>query len=335
MIGQILQVLAIVLVAVVLSAFLAPFETLWWWATRSAAEGHHDEDRARRSLDALPSGTVEASSYLVYVSGVGSLSPDVNPHGEKPLLDSIADELDGIAIVSHVYPYDMENVGLTEGRWSSAWWRLIVRLRRSHLGGLAQVLINLRNTFRVMVSADQRYGPVYSLGIARVIWEELLRAGYRPGARKPIVLLGWSGGAQIALGAVWYLAATKAPVYLISLGGFMNGDPAVNRVRHLWHLEGSRDHVQSLAQVLPGRWPWRRHSRWQQAVAEGRITVEDIGPLKHLGRGSYLSSGVTLADGRTGRQTTIAAIADALVGEGLATRKAGAAPTDATVERPR
>ena len=53
-------------------------------------------------------------------------------------------------------------------------------------------------------------------------------------------------------------------------------------------------------------------------LGDGRAEVVDVGPMKHVGRGSYLS-GAKLPDGRRCTRATSEAIADALVRHGLAT----------------
>ncbi|OYN88881.1 hypothetical protein [Parenemella sanctibonifatiensis] len=314
---MITTILLLVVALVVLAAFLAPFEALRWWGRQASIEASSQLEQAAPKPPREPD---EPTCWVVYVSGVGATSPVINRRGEQPLIDGVQARLQGAKIVSHIYPYDMTNVGLTDGRWSSRFWRLVSALGRSRFTSTAHALVYLRNVMQVMVSADSRYGPVYSLGIAKVIWEELLRNGYQPRTRAPIVLLGWSGGAQIALGAASYLAATGAKTSVLSLGGFLNSDPALDHIAHLWHLKGTKDWVQALARGFPSRWPQVQGSAWNRAKAAGRITQIVIGPMRHLGRGSYLSSGVMLPDGRSCRDTTMDAIADTIAQAGLAKR---------------
>ncbi len=309
-----------ILVVVMLLCLLAPTESLRWWATQSAAESEERTEKVRRALAARTDEVDPRHSYLVFVSGVGAVDPTPSIAGERPLLDSLRRHLAGVAIIDHIYPYAMENRSLLEQRINARWWRFMSQhTHRSRIAPLARWLINMRNTLQVAVSMDSRYGPLYSLGIANVMWDELLKAGYRPGSRTPIVLLSWSGGAQIALGATWYLAATGAPVYLVSVGGWMADDPGLEKVTHLWHLTGTKDWVQATACIFPGRWPFRRRSDWSRAKAQGRLEVISLGPLRHLGLGSYLSAGKIMPDGRTARQTTVDMICDLLFSHDLAT----------------
>ncbi|MGO4957663.1 hypothetical protein ACTQ49_10405 [Luteococcus sp. Sow4_B9] len=155
---------------------------------------------------------------------------------------------------------------------------------------LAEWLVNLRNIFQVLVSADPRYGPIFSAGVAQTMTERLVASGYREGTGEPVVLLGWSGGAQIALGAAWFLAGQGIPVHVVTLGGVFTADPGLDRVQHFTTVHGSRDMVYRLGPIaFPGRRRWARRSPWRRAIAQGRVSDQRIGPLKHVGRGSYLS----------------------------------------------
>lgn len=325
MIGEILLG---VLLLLLFFALLAPTESMRWWATQSPDEAEERAARLSALLTAAEGGEDDKLSYVVYISGVGAFEPEASLAGERPLLEAVRTRLDGIGLVSQIYPYSMTNHGLLEERLSSWWWRIVQRRTAGGPGApLARIIINFRNALQVGVSLDQRYGPLYSLGIANVIWDELLDAGYHPADQRPIVLLSWSGGAQIAVGASWYLAATGAPVYLISVGGFMDSDPGFDKLAHAWLFKGTRDWVQGAARLFPGRWPINRRSSWNRALAEGRVTVRTIGPLKHLGRGSYLSQGVKMPDGRTGREITTEVICATLIHAGLAVpRPAGKPP---------
>ncbi|WOP18184.1 hypothetical protein [Raineyella sp. LH-20] len=315
------------LLALLFFALLAPNESMHWWATQSLEESERRAERVHDLVAAERGGRDEHTSYIVYISGVGAFEPEASLAGERPLLDAVRTKLDGIGLVSQIYPYSMTNQGLLEARLSSWWWRIV---HRHTYGGpmapLARIVINVRNALQVLVSLDRRYGPLYSLGIANVIWDELLDAGYHPADKRPIVLLSWSGGAQIALGASWYLAATGAPVHLMSVGGFMDADPGLDKLTHLWHFKGSRDWVQGAAGLFPGRWAIRPKSSWNRALADGRLTIRSIGPLKHLGRGSYLSNATKLPDGSTGREITVQTICSTLVEAGLATWRAPGTP---------
>ena len=151
------------------------------------------------------------------------------------------------------------------------------------------LIINLRNAFQLFVSADRRYGPVYNLGIANEVYSGLLRHGMHPRSSKPIIMLGWSGGGQIAIGSVEYLAGLPGPIYVISIGGMLSDDPGLKKVDHLWHLYGVADPLQALGGVFfAGRWPIMPKSPWNSAMADGKIDVILPGPVRPQRQGQLL-----------------------------------------------
>jgi len=72
---------------------------------------------------------------------------------------------------------------------------------------VADVLIKIRNLWRFAISVDNRYGPIYNQGITAII--DRMNAAYSIplSQRQPfkIILIGTSGGAQVALAAAPYL----------------------------------------------------------------------------------------------------------------------------------
>jgi pimeloyl-ACP methyl ester carboxylesterase len=202
--------------------------------------------------------------------------------------------------VQDVFPYAMNNNGLTSQRLFAALWRWIQQRKLNGKVLLAN-LINIRNLFQVAVSADRRYGPIYNYGTAEVIQAGLLRRGYKIGHGKPVTLIGYSGGGQIAIGAAAYLKTMlKAPLQVISLGGTFADDPGLVYIDHLFHLYGQKDIAQQLATLLyAGRWPLLRYSTWNQAKSEGRVTMICVGPMRHRGSGGYLDDRSYLPTGQS------------------------------------
>jgi hypothetical protein len=153
---------------------------------------------------------------------------------------------------------------------------------------------------------DPRYGPIFNSGVAEKLRAGLLDEGYPIGSRAPVALIGYSGAAQIALGASPYLARQiGAPVTVISLGGVLGDDPALESVNHLHHLWGTRDLEARLAALaVPARWPIARHSRWNQAIAAGRLSESCLGEMDHTGPGGYLDPDAFTPDGRSYLEVT-------------------------------
>ena len=136
------------------------------------------------------------------------------------------------------------------------------------------------------------------------IHRSLVRHGHRPGSDDEVVLLGWSGGGQIALGAAWYLEAMGLKVSVLSLGGMLSDDIALARIDHLWHLYGTKDFLQASGKLLfAGRWPAAKKSPWNEALAQGKISMIELGPYNHNVKEHYfdyeskLPSGTSYAVG--------------------------------------
>ena len=320
---QVVQALLIVLVAVAVIAWvLSPLEALAWWQRRGVQQSERAAREYRAALETEPDPDRVRRVFVVYYSGIAAFDDDFLAHAERPILRRLEEAFPEVTVIEELYPYAVENRGLVDDRRSSPFWRWVTRSQSSdQVSFLFVAIVNVRNIYQVLVSADPRYGPVYSAGIAQTAWSRLLANGYQPGVDE-VILLGWSGGVQIAAGAAWYLGSAGARVTLVSLGGIFSSEPGLDRCQRIIHLVGERDwQVRMLAPVVfPGRRSWVKRSTWNKARREGRVSERIIGPFKHVGRGSYLS-GARLEDGRTCSQTTSDAIAEALEQTGLVTRR--------------
>jgi hypothetical protein len=190
----------------------------------------------------------------------------------------------------------------------------MVAQRAAHPRSPFVKLASLRNTLEVLVSADSRYGPVYSLGVAKEILIGLTRHGYRIEDGVPVTLIGSSGGGQVAVGATRYLSRViRPPLHVVSLAGVVADDPGIDAAGQIDHLYGSKDTTPTrYAALFPGRWPLIRWSRWNRAVARGVIRVQLIGPMVHSGPGSYFDPESTLPDGVSYRDHTVEIVMSAI-----------------------
>jgi hypothetical protein len=180
------------------------------------------------------------------------------------------------------------------------------------------VLINIRNLLQVFVSADPRYGPIYSLGVANEIGRSLALHGYHLGSHKPVFLVGFSGGGQVSMGCATYLSPLiDAPVYVLSIGGVLSDDLGIRHVKHLTHFYGTKDPFQKVGQFLwPGRWPGMVQSAWNQAMSNGKIKIVNMGPMAHNSLGGYYDVRVSLPSGQNHCVATADAIKEAIVSAG-------------------
>jgi hypothetical protein len=295
------------LAAMLAAGVLAPFEALGWWA------GWFGPEEVAPPLDGDDPSQPPAEGYLVYLTGIHSVGGEAFAPRERDFLARLRHELSEVRVVE-VFPYSVTNRALTGQRLFAGFWRwaLARKMSRRQLAGVAGMVINLRNAWQVAVSADRRYGPMYDEGSAELIERALRAAGYRPSGDAPVVLIGYSGGGQIALGATGPLATrTGRTVSVVSLGGVMASPRTVDGLARLIHLRGSNDLVARVgAAFFPGRWPWWRWSTWHRAVDRRLIRTVDLGPMDHTGRDGYLDHETVLDDGRSYLDVTVGTIVD-------------------------
>lgn len=286
------MVWAIILI-LFLFVLLSPLESLRWWSDKGERE-------VQATFDVVPSEVDEehvSHRFVVYLSGVGVVGGDQLSNRELAWLDTLDDQLSDVCVVADVFPYSVDNRGLLQ-RATMRVWCFIDRSRRQWRSNPINYLINVRNIAQVLVSADQRYGPTQSIGLAQELWRSLQRHGYAPGSGDPVYLVGFSGGAQMALGAGWFLSGLGVPTSLISIGGIFSDGPGLDRMERVWDIRGSRDRMRWLGYVFPGRWATAPLSSWGKARHEGRVTARTIGPMKHEGPEGYFGRRATNEHGR-------------------------------------
>lgn len=297
-------------IAVLILSFvlLSPLESLRWWVDKGERELVATFDQVAPLSGHRP----PTDKFVVYLSGVGVLAGDQLSRREAAWLAALDARGTGWRVISDVFPYSVDNRGLLV-RATMRLWKVLDWTRRRWRWNPIHQLINIRNIAQVLVSADPRYGPTFNIGLAQELWRSLQRHGYRPGSGTRVVLIGFSGGAQMALGAGWFLHALGVPVTLISVGGIFFADPGLDRMQHVWHLRGSRDRAQYVGAIgFPGRWPVAPMSTCGRAKREGRVTVRTIGPMGHDGPKGYFGRQAFTPDGRSYFEVTVDAVADIL-----------------------
>lgn len=275
---------------------VAPVGTLVWWLQQEPGSLGIRRDR-ETNRSANSAGTAAGRSpdaincYIVFLTGVGDFSTNQLTSGEEFFLSHLGQQHPNCAIVSDVFPYSAANVGLGEQRWLAPFWQFAEEAD----GWLknADILIKIRNIWRFAISVDERYGPVYNQGIASAVIDRMnavhpLAVG---GDRQPLqlILIGTSGGAQVALGSATYLNRwLQAQVTVVSIGGVFSGTNGLSSVHHFYHLQGQQDWVDNIGGIVfPSRWPGVVGSPFNQAVRQERVTILPIGPQGHDGEMGY------------------------------------------------
>ncbi len=110
---------------------------------------------------------------------------------------------------------------------------------------------------KVGISADRRYGPILNYELALKVVQRLVEAGLRQGSGQRIVLLGYSGGGEMAVGMADVLhVLSRCPVQILTCCGVFSGNQRLDQVAGVAMVVGSRDPVAALGPLLfPGRSP--------------------------------------------------------------------------------
>lgn len=315
------------LISLLLAGLLSPFEALGWWAgwygdgiettipCKIPAQLSAYASEAMVDPAATPPATsVPPSRYVIYLDGISQSCADY-PKRVQNFLDTLAASLPAdMVFIQDIMAYSALNRPLTGQRPFASFWRWVNRVEAGYPQSPLDIFINLRNTFQVAVSTDNRYGPVFNRGTAQVILNSLRQRGYSGGV--PITLLGYSGGAQVALGAVTYLKyALDVPIEVISLSGVVSGNNGVGLIDRLYHLTGDRDVLAQIgAMMFPKRWPMMAWSSWNLAKSEGRVNFISLGPVQHNGPTGPIDPVSTLPNGRTHLDQTLGIVMGILLG---------------------
>ncbi len=271
-------------------AALTPFETLGWWAGWFGDAIYYDAAATEETTTPSPQNTLHppAAAYVIFLSGIGRVSGQTLSYREQGFLDRLRQRLPGAVVLDNIFPYSLNNLALTGQPIFARLWQWALR-RKLEGPALAGYLINARNMLQVAISADKRYGPIYNQAMAEVMLDTIMRCDFDPESPVPIFLIGYSGAGQMAIGATTYLHEwTRAPIYVISLGGIFSSDPGILMADHVFHLWGDKDKAQVWRLLMPGRWAWMATSEWNRALRQGRVTIIRMLGMGHTGRGGYL-----------------------------------------------
>lgn len=309
-IAEVLSLLGVALLGLLIWAALSPFEALGWWAGWFGDKIYQEDAPARTPIR---SSNPNVEFYIVFLSGISRVSGETFSRREQNFLKHLTGAMPGALVIDNIFPYSVNNLPLTGQPVFAGVWRWVLhrKLSRHWLERLAGYLINVRNMWQVAISIDKRYGPIYNQAMAQVIINTLVRHGYDLDARRPVILIGYSGAGQIAVGTATYLKEELgAPIFVVSMGGIFGSDIGLLAADHVYHLYGAADRPQQLGKILfPGRWPFFFYSAWNRALRMGRVSEICMGPISHAGHTGYLTTSRKLPDGLSHLQKTVQTIA--------------------------
>ena len=295
------------LLALLVGMLLAPFEALSWWAR------WYPEEDVEQAKSLVPQhAEQDPKHFIVYLDGIYQ--------GTFKRLDFIEDFLQELAqtfpdadVITNILPYSVFNLRLTDkNRILSPFWQRIQALQNE--GSPLGFLINIRNFFQVVVSADRRYGSIYNQGMTKLILRHLLLHGYNPKRPAPITLIGYSGGGQVAAGSAALLQRIlNTPVNVIAIGGVMSGNNDFVGLNHWTQINSSMDPVEKLGHIFfPQRWPIIRWSPWNQAKRQGKVKLVTLEKATHTGAKCYLNRRAWLPGGQNQLERTLKVIKNEL-----------------------
>ncbi|WP_414529561.1 hypothetical protein [Nodularia chucula] len=289
----------------------APVGTVVWWLDRGAdnLEIRTRKLYQRMNGDENDSNKTEAKHcYIVFLTGVGDTSAYQLSSGEAAFLDSLEEKQPQCLTVRDVFPYSAANQDIAGQKI----FELLENFVERADGWLesTKYLLQLRNVWRMAISADNRYGFIYNQAIALSIAEQMENQQPIPSSsEQPIqlILMGTSGGVQVALAAAPYLDRwLPVDITIVSFGGVFDGNEGFNVAQHIYHLRGERDLIENIGGIVfPSRWRWTIASPYNRARRQQRYTADSSGNHQHEGDQGYFGKEIAQDDGKTYLELTL------------------------------
>jgi hypothetical protein len=233
--------------------------------------------------------------FVVYLDGIHQ-SEQEHPPRVAALLAELAAQLPtGTLLIEGVQTYTISPAELAADAGSRWFWRRLFALQESHPNRLVNAicggLVQANNVIKVGISADRRYGPILNYELALKVVQRLVEAGLRQGSGQRIVLLGYSGGGEMAVGMADVLhVLSRCPVQILTCCGVFSGNQRLDQVAGVAMVVGSRDPIAALGPLLfPGRSPLLPFSNWNKARFAGRVSREVVAGMGHNGRSGPFS----------------------------------------------
>lgn len=243
--------------------------------------------------------------FVVYLDGIHQ-SEESHPPRVSDFLDVLEQGIaDDMLLVKGIEAYTIMPVGLRASSYSQWFWQRLFALQEQHPIGLIRFLcaffVQANNVIKVGISSDRRYGPVMNYELALKIARRLEGLGFHPSRASRVVLVGYSGGGEMAIGTAAMLQKIcHVPVQVITVCGVFSGNGDLTSVDHVAMVVGSRDPVAALGRIAyPGRLvllPLSNWNRWQRTRSLHRYSIDgmshngDSGPFSDHYRGKVVAA---------------------------------------------
>ena len=243
--------------------------------------------------------------YVVYLDGIHQ-SEESHPPRVSDFLGCLEESIaEDTMLVKGIEAYTITNAGLRSTTFAGWLWQRLFALQEHHPNGLVRFIcafcVQANNVIKVGISSDRRYGPVMNYELALKIARRLDAIGFRPHQASRIILVGYSGGGEMAIGTAEILQQLcRVRVQVITICGVFSGNGELKSVNDVAMVVGSQDPVAALGRIAyPGRlsflplsnWNcWQRHHSLQRYMIEGMSHNGSSGPFSTAFRGAVVEA---------------------------------------------
>ncbi|WP_413746013.1 alpha/beta hydrolase [Synechococcus sp. MIT S9507] len=243
--------------------------------------------------------------YVVYLDGIHQ-SEESHPPRVSDFLGCLEESIaEDTMLVKGIEAYTITNAGLRSTTFAGWLWQRLFALQEHHPNGLVRFIcafcVQANNVIKVGISSDRRYGPVMNYELALKIARRLDAIGFRPHQASRIILVGYSGGGEMAIGTAEILQQLcRVRVQVITICGVFSGNGELESVNDVAMVVGSQDPVAAFGRIAyPGRlsflplsnWNcWQRHHSLQRYMIEGMSHNGSSGPFSTAFRGAVVEA---------------------------------------------
>lgn len=243
-----------------------------------------------------PEGECDHRHFVVYLDGIHQ-SEESHPPRVSDFLQTLEQAIDQDALlVKGIEAYTITPVGLRSTPLAQWFWHRLFALQEHHPNGWVRFLcafcVQANNVIKVGISSDRRYGPVMNYELSLKIARRLARLGFHPSRAARVVLVGYSGGGEMAIGTAAMLQRLcRVPVQVITVCGVFSGNGDLESVDHVAMVVGAKDPVAAFGRIAyPGRSPLLPLSNWNRWLAHGRLHRYEIPAMNHNGNAGPFST---------------------------------------------
>ncbi|MFL0777471.1 MAG: alpha/beta hydrolase [Prochlorococcus sp.] len=233
--------------------------------------------------------------YVIYLDGIHQSEEDHPPRVSR-FLEKLEAGIDEDALlVKGIEAYTIMPVALRSASYSQWFWRWLFAMQEHHpnalISFLSSFLVQANNVIKVGISSDRRYGPVMNYELSLKIARRLESIGFHPSRASRLVLVGYSGGGEMAIGTAEMLQRLcRVPVQVITVCGVFSGNGSLAEIERVAMVVGAKDPVAAFGRLIyPGRLPMLPLSNWNRWQSHRKLARYEISEMGHNGRSGPFS----------------------------------------------